>query len=170
MSSKKIHAQPPKKLTGIELEKIPSSATGFTAIKSAITHIKEEVGLKKGIGLLANLNQKNGFDCPGCAWPDPDEKRAFLAEYCENGAKAVAEEATKNRVSPLFFATHSISKLSKLSDYEIGKKGRITHPVVVYEGRNHYEEISWEDAFSMIGRELKLLPSPDEAIFYTSGD
>ena len=169
MSTKKIHAQPPKKLTGIEFEEIPSSAVGFSAIKSAITHIKDEVGLKKGIGLLANLNQKNGFDCPGCAWPDPDEKRAFLAEYCENGAKAVAEEATKNRVSPLFFATHSISKLSKLSDYEIGKKGRITHPVVVKEGRNHYEEISWEDAFSMIGTALKSLPSPDEAIFYTSG-
>ena len=152
MSTKKIHAQPPKKLTGIEFEKIPSSAAGFPAIKSAITQIKDKVGLKKGIGLLANLNQKNGFDCPGCAWPDPDEKRAFLAEYCENGAKAVAEEATKNRVSPLFFATHSISKLSKLSDYEIGKKGRITHPVVVHEGRNHYEEISWKEAFNMIGK------------------
>ena len=169
MSTKKIHAQPPEKLTGIEFKKIPSSAVGYKAIKSAITHIKEEVGLVKGIGLLAKLNQKKGFDCPGCAWPDPDEKRAFLAEYCENGAKAVAEEATKNRVSPLFFATHSISKLSELSDYEIGKKGRITHPVVVYEGRDYYEEISWEDAFNMIGKELKSLPSPDEAIFYTSG-
>ena len=116
MSTKKIHAKAPEKLTGIEFKKIPSSAVGYTAVKSAITHIKEEVGLVKGVGLLAKLNQKNGFDCPGCAWPDPDEKRAFLAEYCENGAKAVAEEATKNRVSPLFFATHAISKLSELSD------------------------------------------------------
>ena len=169
MRTKKIHAQPPEKLTGIELKKIPTSAVGFKAIKSTISRIKDEVGLVKGISLLANLNQKGGFDCPGCAWPDPDEKRAFLAEYCENGAKAVAEEATKNRVSPMFFATHSISELSKLSDYEIGKKGRITHPVVVYEGKDHYEEISWEDAFKMIGNELKLLPSPNEAIFYTSG-
>ena len=169
MSGKKRHAQAPEKLTGIELKKIPSSAVGYTAVKSAITHIKEEVGLVKGVGLLAKLNQKNGFDCPGCAWPDPDEKRAFLAEYCENGAKAVAEEATKNRVSPLFFASHAISKLSELSDYEIGKKGRITHPVVVYEGSDHYEEISWDDAFNLIGKELKSLPSPDEAIFYTSG-
>ena len=169
MSGKKRHAQAPEKLTGIELKKIPSSAVGYTAVKSAITHIKEEVGLVKGVGLLAKLNQKNGFDCPGCAWPDPDEKRAFLAEYCENGAKAVAEEATKNRVSPLFFASHPISKLSELSDYEIGKKGRITHPVVVYEGSDHYEEISWDDAFNLIGKELKSLPSPDEAIFYTSG-
>ena len=169
MSIKKIHAQPPEKLTGIKLEEIPTSAVGFKAIKSAISHITNEVGLVKGIGLLAKLNQKDGFDCPGCAWPDPDEKRAFLAEYCENGAKAVAEEATKNRVSPLFFTTHSVSELSELSDYEIGKKGRITHPVVLHEGKDHYEEISWEEAFKMIGDELNTLDSPDEAIFYTSG-
>ena len=95
MSSKKIHAQPPKKLTGIEFEKIPSSAAGFPAIKSAITQIKDKVGLKKGIGLLANLNQKNGFDCPGCAWPDPDEKRAFLAEYCEMVLKLLLKRQQK---------------------------------------------------------------------------
>jgi molybdopterin-dependent oxidoreductase alpha subunit len=169
MSSKKIHAQPPETLTGIQLKKIPESAAGVPAIKSALSHISSEVGLGKGVGLLAKLNQQEGFDCPGCAWPDPDEKRAFLSEYCENGAKAVAEEATKNRVSPLFFATHSVSELSKLSDYEIGKKGRITHPVVLHEGKDFYEEISWEDAFSMIGKELNALNSPDEAIFYTSG-
>jgi len=169
MSSKKSHAQPPEKLTGIQLKKIPESAVGFKAIKSAISHISSEVGLGKGIGLLAKLNQTDGFDCPGCAWPDPDEKRAFLAEYCENGAKAVAEEATKNRVSPMFFTTHSVQELSKLSDYEIGKKGRITHPMVLHEGKDHYEEISWDDAFSMIGEELNQLDSPNEAIFYTSG-
>jgi len=114
MSTKKIHAQPPKKLTGIEFEEIPSSAVGFSAIKSAITHIKDEVGLKKGIGLLANLNQKNGFDCPGCAWPDPDEKRAFLAEYCENGAKAVAEEATKKQGLSSFFCNSFNFKIIKI--------------------------------------------------------
>ncbi len=169
MSSKKPHAQPPEKLTGIKLEKIPESAVGVKAIKSALSHITNEVGLSKGVGLLAKLNQIDGFDCPGCAWPDPDEKRAFLAEYCENGAKAVAEEATKNRVSPMFFATHSVKELSKLSDYEIGKKGRLTHPMVLHEGKDHYEEISWEDAFHMIGEELNGLNSPNEAIFYTSG-
>lgn len=169
MSDQKTHAQPPEKLTGIQLKKIPTSAVGAKAIKSALSHVTSEVGLIKGIGLLAKINQKDGFDCPGCAWPDPDEKRAFLAEYCENGAKAIAEEATKNRVSPLFFATHSVAQLSELSDYEIGKKGRITHPVYLPEGADHYEEISWEDAFKMIGDELNSLPSPDEAIFYTSG-
>jgi molybdopterin-dependent oxidoreductase alpha subunit len=165
----KIKAQPPEKLTGIQLTKIPRSAVGVKAITSALTHIKDEVGILKGIRLLKNINQKNGFDCPGCAWPDPDAKRAFLAEYCENGAKAVAEEATKNKVSPLFFATYSVTALSKLSDYEIGKSGRITQPMYLPEGEDHYKEISWEAAFSIIGKELNSLDSPDEALFYTSG-
>ena len=169
MKSEDINAQPPEEFTGIKLTEIPKTAAGFEAIKSTIKHITKEVGLLKGIGLLSKINQKEGFDCPGCAWPDPDEKRAFLAEYCENGAKAVAEEATKNRVSPLFFATHSVSELSKLSDYEIGKKGRITHPMLLKEGSNYYEETSWEKAFDIISEELNSLPSPDEAIFYTSG-
>ena len=165
----KPQAQTPTTLTGIELTKIPSSAVGVKAIASALSHISNEVGLIKGIGLLKNINQKNGFDCPGCAWPDPDAKRAFLAEYCENGAKAIAEEATKNKVSPLFFATHSVKELSKLSDYEIGKSGRITHPMYLPEGKDHYEEISWKTAFELIGKELNQLETPDEAIFYTSG-
>lgn len=169
MTKKKTNAQPPEKFTGIKLDKIPTSAVGVKAITSALTHIKDEVGIQKGVRLLARLNQKDGFDCPGCAWPDPDEKRAFLAEYCENGAKAVAEEATKNKVSPMFFSTHSVSDLAALSDYEIGKSGRITHPMILKENSDHYEEISWEDAFTLIGKELNALDSPDEAIFYTSG-
>ncbi|WP_341221404.1 FdhF/YdeP family oxidoreductase [Polaribacter atrinae] len=167
--SKKRKVQPPEKLTGIHLTEVPKTAVGVKAIVSALTHIKDEVGVTKGIQLLSKLNQKDGFDCPGCAWPDPDEKRAFLAEYCENGAKAVAEEATKNKVSPIFFATNSVQELSELSDYEIGKSGRITHPMYLPEGATHYEEISWENAFKMIGKELNSLNSPDEAIFYTSG-
>ena len=169
MSTKKPAAQPPEKLTGIKLIDVPSSSAGPKAITSALTHIKNEVGVIKGIRLLSKINQKDGFDCPGCAWPDPDEKRAFLAEYCENGAKAISEEATKNRVSPLFFATHSVQELSKLSDYEIGKSGRITHPMYLPEGADNYEEISWQNAFNLIGKELNSLNSPDEAIFYTSG-
>jgi len=167
--AKKTNAQPPEKLTGIEFAEVPHSAVGFKAIKQSVSHITKEVGLIKGIGLLSKLNQKDGFDCPGCAWPDPDEKRAFLAEYCENGAKAVAEEATKNRVSPLFFASHSVEELSTWSDYEIGKSGRITNPMYLPEGETNYEEISWDNAFKIIGEELNSLNSPDEAIFYTSG-
>ena len=167
--SKEINAQPPEKLTGIKLVKVPETSVGIKAIKSALTQIKNEVGVVKGIKLLKNLNQYDGFDCPGCAWPDPDAKRAFLAEYCENGAKAVAEEATKNKVSPLFFTTNSVSEMTKWSDYELGKSGRITHPMYLPEGKDYYEEISWDNAFQLIGKELNNLTSPDEAIFYTSG-
>lgn len=167
--SEEINAQPPEKLTGIKLVKVPETSVGINAIKSALTQIKDEVGVVKGIKLLKNLNQYDGFDCPGCAWPDPDAKRAFLAEYCENGAKAVAEEATKNKVSPMFFTTNSVSEMTKWSDYELGKSGRITHPMYLPEGKDYYEEISWDDAFQLIGKELNNLTSPDEAIFYTSG-
>ncbi len=169
MEDKNINAQNPEEFTGIKLIDLPKSAGGLKAIQSALKHVITKVGIGKGISLLSKLNQKDGFDCPGCAWPDPDEKRAFLAEYCENGAKAIAEEATKHRVTPMFFTTHSVSDLSKLSDYEIGKKGRITHPMVLKEGSDHYEEISWNDAFNMIADELNGLKSPDEALFYTSG-
>ena len=169
MSDKNIKAQPPKKLTGIKLTEVPRKSVGTKAIHSALSHVFSETSIAKGISLLKNINQINGFDCPGCAWPDPDEKRAFLAEYCENGAKAVAEEATKNKVSPLFFATHSIQEMSEWSDYEIGKSGRITHPMFLKEGSETYEEISWKDAFNIIGKELITLKAPDEAIFYTSG-
>ncbi|MEN8966668.1 MAG: FdhF/YdeP family oxidoreductase [Polaribacter sp.] len=167
--TEEINAQPPEKLTGIKLVKVPETSVGIKAIKSALTQIKDEVGVVKGIKLLKNLNQYDGFDCPGCAWPDPDAKRAFLAEYCENGAKAVAEEATKNKVSPLFFTTNSVSEMTKWSDYELCKSGRITHPMYLPEGKDYYEEISWDDAFQLIGKELNNLTSPDEAIFYTSG-
>ena len=135
--ARKIKAQPPEKLTGIKITKIPQSAVGAKAIVSALTHIKDEVGILKGIRLLKNINQKDGFDCPGCAWPDPDAKRAFLAEYCENGAKAVAEEATKNKVSSLFlrhtlyphFLNYLIMKLAKVEELRnpcICEKERIT--------------------------------------------
>ena len=169
MATKKTNAQAPDTFTGIELTKLPTSAAGKKAITSSLQHIQKEVGLVKGIGLLSKINQKQGFDCPGCAWPDPDEKRAFLAEYCENGAKAIAEEATKNRVSPLFFASYSVEELAALSDYELGKKGRVTHPMLLKEGATHYEETTWKNAFELIAKNLNTLPSPNEAIFYTSG-
>ena len=109
--SKISKKQPSKKQTEIRLTEVPKTAVGVKAIASALSHIKNEVGVFKGIQLLSKINQKEGFDCPGCAWPDPDDKRAFLAEYCENGAKAVAEEATKNKVSPMFLAANSITRI-----------------------------------------------------------
>ena len=139
------------------------------AVKIALSHIKEEVGVLKGMKVLKMLNQFDGFDCPGCAWPDPDEKRAFLAEYCENGAKAVAEEATTKKADPSFFTQHSVEALGEWSDFELSKSGRLTHPMVLREGETHYRAISWTDAFGLIASELNALGSPDEAIFYTSG-
>ena len=114
-------------------------------------HISKELGIWQGIKVLNKMNQKDGFDCPGCAWPDPDGKRSKLGEYCENGAKAIAEEATTKRVNPAFFAKHSVEEMSTWTDYKIGKSGRITEPMYLKEGASKYEPISWENAFKIIG-------------------
>ncbi|MEQ8711752.1 MAG: FdhF/YdeP family oxidoreductase [Cyclobacteriaceae bacterium] len=143
-------------------------AAGLPGIKVALEHVNKETGLFKSLQTLSNMNQKDGFDCPGCAWPDPDD-RSKLGEYCENGAKALAEEATDNRVDAGFFAKHSVEELSQWSDYEIGKSGRITQPFVLRPDTVHYEPISWQQAFELIADQLHLLDSPDEAVFYTSG-
>jgi molybdopterin-dependent oxidoreductase alpha subunit len=128
----------------------------------------KEPGLVRGLSVLARLNQFDGVDCPGCAWPDPDRERS-LNEYCENGAKAIAEEATSKRIPLDFFRKWSISELSRQSDYWLGHQGRLTHPVVLRADRTHYEQISWQEAFAIIAGELNALATPDEAIFYTSG-
>ncbi len=143
-------------------------AAGLPGIKVALEHVKKESGLFKSLQTLSNMNQKDGFDCPGCAWPDPDE-RSKLGEYCENGAKALAEEATDNRVDAAFFAKHSVEELSLWTDYEIGKSGRITQPFVLRSDSIHYEPIEWQQAFELIADRLHALDSPDEAVFYTSG-
>lgn len=134
----------------------------------ALEHVNKETGLFKSLQTLSNMNQKDGFDCPGCAWPDPDD-RSKLGEYCENGAKALAEEATDNRVDEAFFAKHSVEELSQWTDYEIGKSGRITQPFVLRSDSIHYEPIEWQQAFELIADQLHALDSPDEAVFYTSG-
>jgi len=144
------------------------SAGGLDAVIHSAQHIFNEVGVVEGIKIISKLNQFDGYDCPGCAWPDPDDKRSVV-EFCENNAKAVAEEATTTKCDPDFFAKHSISEMLQWSDFEIGKSGRITHPMIVREGSDRYEPITWPDAFKCIGDKLKGLASPDEAIFYTSG-
>jgi molybdopterin-dependent oxidoreductase alpha subunit len=136
-------------------------------LKAAEFTLKEP-GLVRGIAALSRLNQFDGIDCPGCAWPDPDQDRS-LNEYCENGVKAIAEEATAKRCTPEFFRSWSVTDLSRQSDYWLGHQGRLTHPMVLRAGSDHYEPISWDDAFRMIADELNALSSPDEAIFYTSG-
>ena len=167
--NKKVHAETPEKFTGLKTSKPKQSAAGTPALLSSAKHLIDETGLVHGLKILKDLNQHGGVDCPGCAWPDPDDERSRLGEYCENGVKAIAEEATRKKLTADFFKKYSVSELSKLSDYEIGKKGRIAQPMYLPEGSDHYEEISWEDAFGKISKELNALPSPDEAIFYTSG-
>ena len=142
-------------------------AAGLPALTSSAQHALGEMGLARSVQVLKTLNQDNGFDCPGCAWPEPQHRSAF--EFCENGVKAVAEEATRKRADPDFFAAHSLRQLADLSDHDLGKSGRITHPMVLRPGDTHYRPISWDDAFALIAEHLKALPSPDRAVFYTSG-
>ncbi len=126
------------------------------------------MGVGRTAGTLRLLNQREGFDCPGCAWPESQEHRK-VAEFCENGAKAVAEEATRRRVGSEFFAEHSVAALAERTDYWLGQQGRITEPVVLWPGAEHYEVISWGDAFELVAGHLRGLADPDEAVFYTSG-
>jgi molybdopterin-dependent oxidoreductase alpha subunit len=144
-------------------------AAGIKGVSTALDHVLSQAGPVRGLKALARLNQKKGFDCPGCAWPDPDDKRSLFSEYCENGAKAVAEEATLKRADPFFFSQHPVSEMLTWSDFEIGKSGRLTHPMVLKPGDDYYSPIEWEDAYQLIADHLNKLASPDEAIFYTSG-
>jgi molybdopterin-dependent oxidoreductase alpha subunit len=161
-------AQPPADFTGLRVTEPQGSAVGIGAVVRSFQHLQTHDALLRGMAALRVLNQKDGIDCMSCAWPEPDGSRR-IAEFCENGAKAVAWETDTHEVDAEFFAQHSVAELSRQSDYWLGKQGRITHPVVLREGGTHYEEISWDDAFGLLARELNALGSPDEAIFYTSG-
>ncbi|HUP55870.1 MAG TPA: FdhF/YdeP family oxidoreductase [Bdellovibrionota bacterium] len=152
----------------MKVTRAASSAGGFPAIVSSLAHVLRQMNPWKGTRSLLRMNQTDGFDCPGCAWPDPDDRRS-MAEFCENGAKAVAEEATSRRTDSRFFAAHSIEELRAWSDYELGRSGRLTEPMIRHEGSSHYEPIAWDAAFALVAGELRELGSPDEAIFYTSG-
>ncbi|BDI32632.1 hypothetical protein CCAX7_46830 [Capsulimonas corticalis] len=163
-----VRAQGPVEESPAGVTEAKDAAGGIPAVVSSMRHIQEETGLARGVKTLLRMNQSDGFDCPGCAWPDPDDKRA-VTEFCENGAKAVAEEATTRRVTAEFFQKWSVAALSEQTDHWLGKQGRLTHPMVLRPGSAHYEPISWDDAFQLIASELNALTSPDEALFYTSG-
>ena len=143
-------------------------AAGLPAILAATRHALAEMGPLRSLKALLQVNQRGGFDCPGCAWPDPDDRRQ-MAEFCENGAKAVAEEATRKRVTPDFFARHPVAELAGWSDHQLGKAGRLTQPMLLREGAAHYAPVDWDTAFGILAEELRALPSPDHAVFYTSG-
>ncbi len=143
-------------------------AAGALGVKEALRHSFKEMGVVRSMTALLDMNQQDGFSCPSCAWPDP-EKPSKVAEYCENGAKALADEATTSHIEADFFKTHSVEELSQLSDYDLNKFGRIIEPLVLKAGSIHYEPITWKDAYQLMAQEFRKLNSPDEAIFYTSG-
>jgi molybdopterin-dependent oxidoreductase alpha subunit len=154
----------------IKVSKPKTWAAGRPAVISSLKQILNTAGPVRGTKALLELNQTDGFDCPSCAWPDPDDHRA-TSEFCENGAKAVASEATCKIVDERFFRTHSIEQLLAESDYWHDQQGRLTSPMVLRasEGDTHYQPISWDDAFALISAELNSLDHPDKAAFYTSG-
>jgi molybdopterin-dependent oxidoreductase alpha subunit len=168
-STEHSDAQPPLVFTGLKTRKPPSKAAGTKAVKSALYHANKYMRTGAAVKTMFKLNQKGGIDCPGCAWPDPDDERSRLGEYCENGVKAIAEEAQKKSIGADFFALNSVASLRQLSDFELGKQGRLAQPMILEEGGEYYHPVSWERAFGLIAEELNGLKSPDEAIFYTSG-
>ncbi|MEM9653515.1 MAG: FdhF/YdeP family oxidoreductase [Actinomycetota bacterium] len=143
-------------------------ATGLPAVVSSVRHILRDTGATRGARALTLLNQPGGFDCPSCAWPDPDDHRS-AAEFCENGAKAVASEAMNKTIGAEFFAAHSISELAGRSDHWHDRQGRLGEPLLLDPDTEHYRPIGWQEAFDLIAEELQALQTPDDAIFYTSG-
>lgn len=146
-----------------------TSAAGPPAVAHALQYSLEQTSPRRTALTLLNMNQVDGIDCPGCAWPDPAPGHRHKNEYCENGAKHINDEATTRRVTADFFAQHSVSELAQQSDEWLNHQGRLTEPMVKRPGSDHYEPISWHDALDLLGGELRALDSPHEAAFYTSG-
>ncbi|MSU71971.1 MAG: FdhF/YdeP family oxidoreductase [Opitutus sp.] len=147
---------------------MPSAAAAGLKAVTKTAQLVGEMGIGRGIRALLQVNQEDGFDCQSCAWPSPDGAR-HVFEFCENGAKAVADEATPLRAGREFFAAHSVAQLATQSDHWLNGQGRLVEPLVLRAGASHYEPIAWDEAFALAARELRTLPSPDAAAFYTSG-
>ena len=143
------------------------SAGGWDALRAVAVALRRQGVMIEGTETLLHNNQPDGFDCPGCAWPDPKHTSSF--EFCENGAKAVSWEATKKRTTPEFFAAHSVSELLGWSDFALEGQGRLTHPMAYDPATDRYVAIEWEEAFERIAASLNALPDPRMAEFYTSG-
>lgn len=128
--NKKIQHRSPTSSTNLQVTKPPVKSVGVPAIMESFKQMGRWMDMPKAFKASLKMNQEGGFDCPGCAWPDPDDERSSVGEYCENGVKALSEEATKIKADPAFFAKHSVQQLSEMSDFELGKAGRITDPMV----------------------------------------
>ncbi|TCV95939.1 molybdopterin-dependent oxidoreductase alpha subunit [Luteibacter rhizovicinus] len=149
------------------IEDYEGAAGGWGALGAVAKAISGQMAIARESIALHKVNQPTGFDCPGCAWPDPKHTSSF--EFCENGAKAVSWEATAKRVKPEFFAKNPVSALWNLTDYALEGLGRLTHPMVYDRATDTYIPIAWDAAFERIGTALRALPDPDMAEFYTSG-
>jgi molybdopterin-dependent oxidoreductase alpha subunit len=146
-----------------------TTAAGVGGVVAGLAAGGREMGLRRSALTLLRINQSDGFDCPGCAWPEPAVGERSHVEFCENGAKAVAEEATLRRIGAEFFAAHPIGQLVERSDHWLGQQGRLVEPLLRAAGDDHYRPVGWDAAFALIADRLRSLASPDEAIFYTSG-
>src|SRR5665213_2712578 len=155
---RRVHVGTPKK-----------SAVGIPGISASMHYALAEMGPKRSVETLLKLNHVDGFDCPSCAWPDPDPEHRKVAEFCENGAKAVAWEATRKRVDAAFFAAHSVAELRSKDDHSLEHHGRLTEPMYLAPGATHYAPISWDDAIALVADRLRAMPDPNRAVFYTSG-
>jgi len=160
-------AQPPDDHEGVRFGRPAASAGGVSSVAATLRYAGAQTGLVRGARVLAGTNQERGFDCPGCAWPEPHDRGAI--EFCENGAKAVLSEATTRRADAAFFRRWSVAELAARGDGRLNDQGRLVHPMVLRPGASHYEPIAWDDAFALVAGELRALGSPHEAVFYTSG-
>ncbi len=152
--------EPPAERKAPKVRKPHKAAAGIPAIVSTMKYGFREMGVFRSLRTFTSVNQERGFDCQSCAWPSPDKKRK-VAEFCENGAKAIADELTHKRVDPEFFAAHSIDTLLAMSDYEINAAGRLTHPMMKAPGATHFTPVSWDEAFALIGNEMQGARQPE---------
>jgi molybdopterin-dependent oxidoreductase alpha subunit len=166
-NSIELLAQTPLEADTLKIDEPPKSAAGIPAILKTMDAGLRQMGASRTLKTLLNVNQRDGFDCQSCAWPNPENRK--LAEFCENGAKAVASEATRKLITPEFFQQWSVTELAQQSDYWLEQQGRLSQPMILRKGATHYLPVSWENAFSLIADELRQLDAPDEAAFYTSG-
>lgn len=151
----------------IGIHRYDAPAGGWGALKATAQAVANQMRIAEAPVLLLRTNKPDGFDCPGCAWPDKAHTSTF--QFCENGAKAVTWEATRKRVTPEFFAAHTVTELLTWTDHDLENAGRLTHPLVYDAASDTYQPIEWDAAFARIGQTLASLPDPDMAEFYTSG-
>ena len=163
----RIDGVTPPDTQGLRLSKTKKTAAGIPAAVSSLNHGIRKMGITKTVRTLLTINQKDGFDCPGCAWPDPEHRTSF--EFCENGAKAVADEAMSANVNPAFFRKHSVRDLLKKSDYWLNNQGRLERPMLLKSGSTHYESIDWSEALDLISDSIKSMKAPENGVYYTSG-